>query len=118
MGPALSILLGTTLCVITSGLAVAHLFHALGRPYLCLVYGTRPRLALVRTAVWMTAGISALAAWMIASRLLPESIAIAIFFAVVTVLLDICGHRVRYIAMRTYPSAHRLVQSGQQPSHI
>lgn len=85
------------LCVVTCGLAVSVLCDALGRPYLVTVRGTRLRLATARLLSWLGAAASGLLGWVVLIHLFPELLALAAFFGLEAVLLDVCAHRILYL---------------------
>lgn len=64
--------------------------------YLLTIRGTRAHLVLVGGVIWMSAVAVGLFGLVAVSLVMPSIVAIAIFFGIEAVALDICAHRVRY----------------------
>ncbi len=66
------------------------------RPYLLTVSGSRARLWAARALVWLSAVLVSAVTSLLLFSVLPLAIAMALFFGLEAVVLDICGQRIRF----------------------
>ena len=93
--------IGTLLLIATVVSAVATVWSQLLRsqtsPYLVTVYGGRGRLLAFGVLIWSGAVVLGVGTMGLLSFVIPGDIALALFFGVQAVALDICAYRVQYV---------------------
>ncbi|MBX6341075.1 MAG: hypothetical protein IRY97_01345 [Thermomicrobiaceae bacterium] len=92
-------LLVVGLSVVTCGLLLSRLLAGLRRPYLFSVTGTRPHLLAARAGIWLAVAAGSSLLWAALGALMPGTIALALFFGVEAVALDICSARIGYVEL-------------------
>jgi hypothetical protein len=90
-----------TLMIITVVIAAlamlsTHLFRQAGSPYLLTITGTRAQLIVTGALIWVGAIAAGLVGLLIVSSIMSNVVAIAVFFGIEAVALDICAHRIKY----------------------
>jgi hypothetical protein len=93
---ALETLIIITAVVAALGTVSAHYFRSSTSPYLLTVSGTRPQLIACGALIWGAAIAAGLVGLIIVSAVASGVVAVAIFFGIEAVALDICAHRIRY----------------------
>jgi hypothetical protein len=95
----LDAILVIALFVAASGLAITRLFITLDRPYLFSFTGSKGRLFVLRTVVWVTAALSSIGVCGLLLMTLPDFPALVIFFAFEAIMLDICSQRIVFVRL-------------------
>lgn len=109
---SLNSLLIVVLCVATAGLGISRVFQWINRPYLLTVSGPPARLVAARALVWLSAAFVSLVSSVVLFSVLPLAIAMAIFFGLEAVMLDICGQRIHF---QLQPMAQRIASVPSRP---
>jgi hypothetical protein len=92
----LETLLIITVVVAAIGTVSTQLFRGSSSPYLITLRGTKLQLIAAGALIWIGAVALGLVALFIVASFLSNVVAIALFFGVEAVALDICAHRIRY----------------------
>lgn len=85
------------LVVAAFGTGVSQLFRNARSPYLVTLTGSRAELITYGAVMWMFAIGLGVGALLIVMSVASPLVALAIFFGVEAVALDICAHRTRYV---------------------
>ncbi len=96
--------------IAATGTSIAHLFRNADSPYLITITGSRLELIFAGALVWSAAIGIGVATLLIVAALTSPMIALAVFFGVEAVALDICANRTRYVRISTPPVAHARVR--------
>ncbi len=86
-----------SLVVAAAGTALSHLFRNARSPYLVTLTGSRAELLISGAIMWATALGVGIAALLIVTTFASPLVALAIFFGIEAVALDICANRTRYV---------------------
>jgi hypothetical protein len=103
-------LITISLVIAVVGTTLTHLFRNAESPYLITVTGSRLSLVvygLLTTAIALGVGVVVLLA---VSAVTAPIIALALFFGIEAVALDICFHRTRYIRVTSSVSTYERVR--------
>lgn len=85
------------LVVTALGTALSQLFRNARSPYLVTLTGSRADLILFGAIMWLLAIALGVGALLIVMTVASPLVALAIFFGVEAIALDICAHRTRYV---------------------
>jgi hypothetical protein len=92
----LETLLIITVVVAAFGTLSTQAFRQSGSPYLLTITGTRGQLIVAGALIWTAAIALGLITLLIVSVLMSSIVALAIFFGIEAVALDVCAHRTQY----------------------
>jgi hypothetical protein len=85
-----------TVVVAAFGTLSTQLFRGAGSGYLVTITGTRGQLIAAGALLWTAAIAVGLVSLLVISAFMSSIVALAIFFGIEAVALDICAHRTRY----------------------
>jgi hypothetical protein len=103
-------MLVVALVIAAVGTAIAHVFRNASSPYLITITGTRMELIVSSGMMWTGAVALGVAALVAVSAVASPMIALAVFFGVEAVALDICAHRTRYVRIASPVVQHARVR--------
>lgn len=92
----LETLMIVSVVVAAVGALSAKSFRRSSATHLFTVRGTRAQLVLAGGSIWVSAIAVGLLGLAVVSLIMPSTVAIALFFGIEAVALDICAHRIRY----------------------
>jgi hypothetical protein len=94
---ALETLLIITVVVAAFGTLSTQLMRRSGSPYLVTITGTRGQLIVAGALIWTAAIAIGLATLLVVSAFMSSIVALAIFFGIEAIALDVCAHRTQYV---------------------
>jgi hypothetical protein len=98
--------------VAATGTIWSQMLRGYGTPYLWTFQGGRLWLIACGALVWLSGIAVGLLAMAIAALFMPSTIALAIFFGIEAVALDICAHRVGYTRVEDVPRVTAVAHAG------
>lgn len=92
----LEALLIITVVVAAFGTLSTQLFRSTGSPFLLTIAGTRGQLIVAGAMIWTAAVAIGLVSLIVVSAFMSSMVALAIFFGIEAVALDLCANRTQY----------------------
>lgn len=92
----LEALLIITVVVAAFGTLSTQLFRSTGSPFLLTISGTKGQLIVAGALIWIAAIAIGLLSLIVVSAFMSSMVALAIFFGIEAVALDLCANRTQY----------------------